>query len=397
MDDPMKKTLVSVSLLALLSAAAVFLGAGPLASWAKEESSDVAAKCLKNAQKGGLELRSVGRLGFGPGGLLLMSDPKSASVLAIDTGDTGPVEKLQGRIDDIDARLASGVGAPAGGVTIVDMAVNPASGKIYFSLTRTADNAPLLVRVSAAGKVEGVDLDSMKYVRLTLPAGENARLQNVSDLALVDDRVVVAGQSSDEFSNKIYVFPVPLEHGVSANYYSAETYHVSHRKWETKAPIQSFVPYEEDGNHYIVGAFACTPIAKFPLGGFTDGAKIQGVSVLELGSGNRPRDMFMYEKGGEQWLVANTKRFKENKFGPSFYWGARVDMEYLAADAPDETNENAPRRNVKAPSGPEAEGIEVVEELYGAVLVSQLENDEVIVLRETGEENKHVLELARMP
>ena len=40
--------------------------------------------------------------------------------------------------------------------------------------------------------------------------------------------------------------------------YSAETYHVAHGKWETKAPITSFVPLEENGKHYVVGSFACT-------------------------------------------------------------------------------------------------------------------------------------------
>ena len=64
-------------------------------------------------------------------------------------------------------------------------------------------------------------------------------------------------------------------------------------------------------------------------------------------------------------------------------------MDYLNAKAPEETNENAPRRNVKAPSGPEAKGIEVVESLYGAVLVSQLDNAEVVVVRENAEGDPH--------
>lgn len=388
----MKKNLT----LAVVPALAAAILSTHFESQAKD-SPGAGASYLKNAQRGDLAFQSVGRLGFGPHGLLLVADPKSASVLAIETGDTGPVAKLEKKIDDIDARLAAGVGAPAGGITIVDMAVNPLSGKIYFSLTRNEDNRPVLVRVNAAGKVESLELGGMPYARMTLPAAENAKLGSVTDLAFAENQVVVAAQSNEEFSSKVYVFPVPLEHGVSARYYSAETYHISHRKWETKAPIQSFVPYEEDGKHYIVGAFACTPIAKFPLGGFDDGAKIKGTSVVELGSGNRPRDMFLYRKGGEQWLVTNTRRFKDNPFGPSLYWGARVDMDYLSADGPEETNENAPRRDVKSPGGPEAKGIEVVEELFGAVLVSQLENDEVVVLRETDKENVHVLELARMP
>jgi hypothetical protein len=277
------------------------------------------------------------------------------------------------------------------------MAVNPASGKIYFSLTRTEDRQAVLVRINADGKVEALALDKMEYVRMTLPSSDSAKLRNVTDLAFVEDQIVVAGQSSEEFANKVFVFPAPFENGATARFYSAETYHIAHRRWETKAPIQSFVPYEEDGKHYIVGAFACTPIAKFPLEGFEDGAKLKGTSVVELGSGNRPRDLFIYEKAGEKWLVANTQRFKDNSFGPSKYWGARVDLSYLSASKPDEINENAPRRNVNEPSGRKAKGIEVVDELFGAVLVSQLANDIVVVLRETPDAKRHDLEMARMP
>ena len=234
---------------------------------------------------------------------------------------------------------------------------------------------------------------------MTLPTAENAQFRNVTDLAWGDHSVIVAGQSAEEFANKIYQIPIPLENGVNAQFYSAETYHVSHRRWETKAPIQSFIPWEEDGKFYIVGAFACTPIAKFPLSDLESGAKVKGTSVIELGSGNRPRDMFTYEKDGEQWLVTNTQRFKDNTFGPSKYWAARVKMDYLDAEAPDETNENAPRRNVKAPSGPDAKGIEVVEPLFGAVIVSQLENAEVVVMRETDPDNAdapHAVELVTL-
>ena len=148
----------------------------------------------------------------------------------------------------------------------------------------------------------------------------------------------------------------------------------------------------------MVGAFACTPIAKFPLNDIKSGAQIKGVSVVELGSGNRPRDMFTYEKGGKQWLVTNTQRFKKNLFGPSKFWAARINLDYLGADSPDATNENAPRRNVNAASGEEAKGIEVVECLFGAVLVSQLKNDQVVVMREPAAKDQgHSLELVTLP
>ncbi len=353
---------------------------------------------LKDAQTGGLELKSVGKISFGPGGLLLISDPGSASVVAVETGDTGPVVKLAKRIENIEGALAKACDAE--NVLIADMAVNPASGTTWFSVNQRPGNKPAILALSGDGKFSVPDLSGRSYVRMNLPSAENAKLRNVTDLAWGGDSVIVAGQSSEEFANKIFQIPIPLEHGENARFASAETYHVAHRRWETKAPIQSFIPWEEDGEHFVVGAFACTPIAKFPLEKIETGNKIKGTSVVELGSGNRPRDMIIYEKDGEEWLVTNTQRFKKNLFGPSKFWAARVKLEYLEVNEADETNENAARRNVNAPSGPDAKGMEVVEELFGAVLVSQLENAEVVVMRETDPENAeapHAVELVTLP
>ncbi len=360
--------------------------------------SKSAASFLKNPATGKVELASIGQIAFGPAGMLLISDPKSASIVAVDTGDVGPVEKLAKRVDAIETALAEAAGVES--LVIVDMGVNPASGKIYFSATGRPGNQPLLLALAADGGIAPVSLDSLPHVRITLPSAENAQLRNVTDLAWGGDSVIVAGQSSEEFANKIYEIPAPLENGENARYFSAETFHVAHNKWETKAPIQSFIPWEEDGEFYVVGAFACTPIAKFPIRGLESGAKIKGTSVVELGSGNRPRDMLIYEKDGEEWLVTNTQRFHKNLFGPSKYWAARIKLDYLDADDPDEINENAARRDVNVPSGPDAKGIEVVEALSGAVIVSQLENAEVVVLRETDpskEDAPHAVEVVSLP
>ncbi len=369
-----------------------------LSTAAPLSGADSASSYFKKPESSGLELKSVGKIAFGPAGMLLISDPRTASVVAVDTGDTGPVAKLTKRVEAIEPALATAAAAEK--ITIIDMAVNPASGKIYFAVNVQPGNAPAILALGAEGNVAPVDLSKSAHVRMTLPTAENAQLRNVTDLAWGDHSVIVAGQSSEEFANKIYQIPIPLEHGVNAQFYSAETYHVAHRKWETKAPIQSFIPWEDDGEFYVVGAFACTPIAKFPISDLEDGDQIKGTSVIELGSGNRPRDMFTYEKDGEQWLVTNTQRFKDNLFGPSKYWAARVKMDYLDAETPEETNENAARRDVNAPSGPDAKGIEVVEPLFGAVIVSQLDNAEVVVLRETdpaNEEAPHAVELITLP
>jgi hypothetical protein len=105
--------------------------------------------------------------------------------------------------------------------------------------------------------------------------------------------------------------------------------------------------------------------------------------VVELGSGNRPIDLFSYQDAaGKSWIVCNTNRFHQPLFGPSKYWGVRVSMAYLDRSSPDQTNEKAARRDVKQASGPE--GIEILEALSGAVQISKLNDRTMVVLRENG-------------
>ena len=356
-------------------------------------TSLTAASHLKDAVTGDPKLRSVGAMSFGPGGLLLVAEPRHAAIVAIETGDTGPVQKLKQRVDNVGALLAARLGAPEAGIQIIDMAVNQASGKIYLSVTRKPDNASLIVVVTADGQASPLSFEKTRHARVSLPISDTARVGNVSDVAFAGDRVLAAGSSNEEFSSKIFTLSLPLAHGGSAMPVSAETYHVAHGKWETKAPITSFVPMEENGKHYVVGSFACTPIAKFELDDLKPNAQVKGTSVVELGSGNRPLDMFTYEKDGKQWLVTHTQRFHQNLFGPSKYWGARVDMSHIKVRDEAKTNAKAVRRDVKQPKGPE--GIEIVDSLFGAVHVDKLSNSEVVVLREQG--NALALEIAPLP
>ena len=109
--------------------------------------------------------------------------------------------------------------------------------------------------------------------------------------------------------SKIFSIDAPLSHDSKSATYSAESYHISHRRWETKAPMSVLIPIKEDGKTYVVGAFFCTPIVKYPIDDLQPGAKVKGTGVIELGSGNRPLDMFVYQKGGKDFiLLANSAR-----------------------------------------------------------------------------------------
>ena len=351
-----------------------------------------ADRLLKNVQTKGLKFRQIGRMSFATDGVLLVADRGNGSVVAIDTGDTGSATPLKKRIDNIDTLIAGALGTKAAGVQIVDMVVNRINGRIYLSVIRKQDGISALLTIDGSSKVAAVNLAKARHVRITLPGDGKAKVSNVTGVKLAGSRVLAAGQSGREFASKIYSIPLPLEHGNSAAVYSTETFHVAHGRWETRAPIQSFIPIKEKGKTYIVGSFNCTPIAKFPVDGLESGAKIKGTSVVELGSGNRPVDMFIYKKGGKSWLVTNTDRFhhKRRPIGPSQYWGCRVDMKYLGAK---EINEKAARRTVKKKKGPE--GMEVLDVLFGVKHIDQFANDKVVVLRDT--KGKLSLEPAVLP
>ena len=350
------------------------------------------ASLLDSPQTGGLKLKGLSSISFGKDGLLLVADPTSQSVYAIETQDVGPFAK-PAPVADIASMIAEGLGTTAENITIKDMATNPASGKVYLAIQRRPDNASLIMTVDAKGTVAPFDAAKLKWAGVTLPGGTSSKVTNITDVAFDGERVFATGTCNEEFASRIFTIPVPIKHGATAGVFSAETYHVAHRKWETKAPIQSFIPYHAKDADYIVGAFACTPVAKFRVDDIESGAKVKGVSMVELGSGNRPLDLFDYtDKSGKEWVVVHTQRFKENLFGPSKFWGARVSMDYINASE-DKVNEKATLRDVKSKVGPE--GIEIMDALFGAIQVDKLENQSAVVLRETG--GKLALDVIALP
>ena len=330
---------------------------------------------MKNPQKGGLKLSGAGNLHAGQHGLLLIAE-NGGSIVAIDTKDTGPFKAVK-PVKNLSAKIAGAIGTTAGKVTINDLKANPETGTVYISVGRS-DGISAILTLDASGKLAALDMSKLNWVRVKL--ADKLNISRISDLGLAPGRVLAAGQSNDAFRSKIFSIPTPIEHGSLAHIYSTDTYHVAHGRWETKAPIQSFIMTQEAGTSYLVGSFACTPIAKFPLANLNDGAQVKGTSVLELGSGNRPLDMFTYTSGGKEWLVTHSMRFhKLFDYTPSKYWAARINMKLIAPSG-DKINKEAARRNKGVAKDPK--GVEVLEELHGAVQVDAYGKQQAVLLRE---------------
>jgi len=263
-------------------------------------------------------LQSVGPLAFGPDGILFVADPKSAAVWAIDTGDAaGATQPIN--VSDLGSQVAALLGSTQ--VRIVDMAVNPASGKAYLSVERGegAEATAVILRVGADGKLEAVSLKNVKCASANLPnapedkiTGEGRRRQNnrlfsITDLAYIDGRVIVAGLSNEEFASNLRAIPFPFNEvnpGVGV-----EIFHGAHGRLETRSPIRTFVPLTIEGVPQVIAAYTCTPLVRFPLDQVKSGTKITGTTIAELGNRNRPLDIIAYQKNGTaHLLMANSAR-----------------------------------------------------------------------------------------
>lgn len=348
------------------------------------------AKPFEKATHGKVELKSVDVLGFGPDGVLLIGDGKAASIYAVQTGEGKAAKQLSGEIKGINAKLAAAIGAKPDGINILDLAVSPTSGTVYFAVVKQDDKTPIVLTVNGAGEVGLFNLDSVEYARVQLPT-KNAPITKVSDVAWVDDKLIASAGAAETFASKIFIAKTPLSHDAAGELHSAETYHVAHGKWETKAPMSTIMPFQENGKTYVAGAFACTPVVKYPIDALQPDANVKGTSIIELGSGNRPLDMFTYSKDGKEYVLSNTFRFHHARkpMGPSPYWTVKFERGML--DEEQKVNEKAVLRLSETP---EAKKITIVEAFHGVTQMDRLGEKDVVVLRENADKTLDLAVLA---
>jgi hypothetical protein len=297
------------SLLAASLGLALLAGAASAANW------------TAGMTEGKVALKSAGPITFGPDGILFIADTKSAAIVAIATGDTKAGAGKAVKVDGINTKVAALLGTAADQILIADLAVNPTSQTPYLAVTRGrgAGATPVLVRVKGDGSLEVVSLDKVKHARAELPDApvegvqgdgkkqSNPRQESITDLAFLEDRVLVAGLSNEEFSSTLRAIPFPFQK--IANGTSVEIYHGAHGKFETRSPIRTFVPFMVGKEPQLLAAYTCTPLVQFPISELKPGAKIKGKTIAELGNRNRPLDMIVYKKDGKDWLLlANSAR-----------------------------------------------------------------------------------------
>jgi hypothetical protein len=276
------------------------------------------------------DIKSMSALAFGPEGVLFVGDGKAAAVFAIDLGARAstPVKDPK-EITDVEGKLAALLGATPSDIMIHDLAVDPLSKRPYLAVSRgraawnsqwllpnDVADATVLVRFDAEGKPEVVDLTSVRHARVSLPDAVDAakkvewkktsmRADAITDMAFADGTLYVAGLSNEEFAASMWKVAYPFAGPVSVT--TIENYHGAHGKYETEAPVRTFVPYPIKGKTHLLAAYLCTPLVTFPVADLKDKQHVKGRTVGEFGSGNYPLDMILVKpKSGDKLLIANS-------------------------------------------------------------------------------------------
>ncbi len=281
--------------------------------------------------------KHIGKLAFGPEGVLFAADGQDVSITALQlanqmTGGTAGTKDIPA----IDQKIAALLGTDAASITITDMVVNPRPRNTFISAMRGlgAGSTPVLLRVDGAGKLDVISLDQVRYSRIAVPNPPPAEtalvlrdarkipvanypdkvdrkglmgVQTITHMAFIDGDLYVSGLSNEEFASKMRVIPYPFKNADNGT--SVEIYHGAHGQLETFSPVFTFVPYTIGGEKSIVASYLCTPLVKFPIAALKPGSKIQGTTIAELGNRNRPIDMIIYKKNGQDFiLMANNSR-----------------------------------------------------------------------------------------
>jgi hypothetical protein len=348
-----------------------------------------AVRWTANMAEGNPSFRSMGSLTFGPEGILFIADAKSAAIVAISTGDVTPASATKMlKVEGINQKIAALLGTTADQILIDDLAVNPKSRLTYLSVSRGRgpEAVPVLIRVKADGQPEVVSLEKVKFSRVELSDApvdgvitqgnrqSNPRLESITDIAFLDGRVLVAGLSNEEFASTFRAVPFPFQNAAKGT--SIEIYHGAHGKFETRAPVRTFAPYKIGNEMQLLAAYTCTPLVQFSLKELAPGAKIKGKTIAELGNRNRPLDMVVYQKDGQNYLLmANSSRGV-----------MKINTERIAE-----------AESIVAPV-PDKKGLtyETIETLTGVDQLDLLDSKHIVVLRK-GEGGSLTLEALPLP
>jgi hypothetical protein len=232
-------------------------------------------------------------------------------VYAIATGDTKPADVKSLSIAKVDEVIGGLLGTTGSDILVNDMKVNPASGNVYLSVARGKgpDAAAAVIKVGADGKAAELPMKDVMFSAVKLDnATKSPRNPTITSIAFHKGELYVAGMTTQEWESNLKAIPFPFSEATTKGA-GVQIYHGAHGRFETQAPIQTFMAYDIAGQTHLLASYTCTPLVKFPVAEIKKGERVKGTTVAELGNMNRPLDIIAYSKDGKDYaLIANAAR-----------------------------------------------------------------------------------------
>lgn len=292
-------------------------------------------------KKGTPDIKSISQLEFNDEGILFIGDSEGGIIYAIDLQDATKSQFQEAiNIADLEGELAGMLGTSSENVLIHDMAINPISRNVYLSVSRgrakwstkwhlpnDLASADVLIRLTPEGDFSEVKLENVDYSSASLPnpidpevehrwkKGVRMRVDAITDLTYHDGKLYAAGLSNEEFAASMWVAPYPFKKNVAAS--TLEIFHGAHGKYETSAPIRTFLPYDLNNKSHIMAAYLCTPLVTFETDKLGSQDHVKGKTVAEFGAGNIPLDMVLYQSDGKDYVLMSNSQLPLLIFDPA--------------------------------------------------------------------------------
>ena len=144
--------------------------------------------------------------------------------------------------------------------------------------------------------------------------GVKLRVDAITDLTFHNNKIYVAGLSNEEFAASMWIADYPFSDDLKAS--TLEIFHGAHGKYETHAPIRTFLPYQLKDKAHILAAYLCTPLVTFEADKLGSQTHVKGRTVAEFGSGNYPLDMVVYQNKGKDYVLMSNSQLPLLIFDP---------------------------------------------------------------------------------
>ena len=281
-------------------------------------AASISAGLLANAAVAEAPL-STSVIEFADAETLFVADSVGGKIHAYSLGAPGdaPEEMLPYNLLDLDAAIASALGAEVRGISYHDLEVHPVTqdAVVAASVTIDGQRQPVVVSVTRDGTVTQLDLTTAPSTSFEIVDAPDdtvtfwrdipAASFTVTDLDFVGGELFVSGLSTGEFASTLRRVPYPFEAGGSST--GIEIYHAAHGQTETRAPIRAMSVLDIGGTPTVVAAYTCTPLVTIPVTDLVDGAKVSGRTIAELGYGNTPLEVLNFtafdQEGNAQPMV----------------------------------------------------------------------------------------------